>query len=119
MSGLCTSGYLACPLCATDLDAYRATDLRKEVYLGGPLYLPMSHPFHDDPVLGVETRPIPHCRTPMDWWNTRQDIENEVVDKNATGMNRLSIWYELPYWKVCIRKNHFFMIYLICVALEN
>ena len=101
MSGLCTSGYLACPLCGTDLDVARALDLKKEVYLGGPLYLPMSHPFRDDSLLGVENRPTPRCRTPMDWWNTWQDIQNGVVDQADTGMNRLAIWYELPYWKVC------------------
>ena len=106
VSGLCTSGYLACPLCATDLDAARAEDLRKEVYINGPKYLPMSHPFRNDSILGVETRPTPRCRTPMDWWNTWQDIQNGVVVQEATGMNRLAIWYELPYWKVYIHKNH-------------
>ena len=59
VSGLVTSGYFACPACGSDLCAERAHELGKEVYMDFEQHLPMSHPFRNDPILGVEERPPP------------------------------------------------------------
>ena len=68
--------------------------------------LPLSHPMRADPILaartGVELRERPRGRTPMDRWNQWEDIEAGHIRAEDVGMARLSILYELPYWKVIL-----------------
>lgn len=89
LSGLQTSGYLACPICGPGLHARRSRALKKMIYEGHRAHLPDGHDFREG-FLG--RRPPRMCA--KEW----EDMKLRCHEGLPDGMKRFSILFELPYW---------------------
>ena len=83
----------------------RCEEHKKIVFMGHPKYLPMEHWMRGSTLLGLsndelDLREAPLPRTPLDWFQRWDDVENGKIDIDKSGMKRKSIFYSLPYWKV-------------------
>ena len=110
-SGLRVSGHKACPICGPNhLESRRSKHLKKIVYQGYRKYLPPGHA-----LLGVdqnhafnamtELQEKPPTMDPKFWeaqWRRvhlpREDPRH--IQLKTSGMNQLSSFYRLPYFKV-------------------
>ena len=91
-TGLAVSGYHACPICGPNLQARYSKSLKKMVYEGHVRYLPEGHIMRD----GYLGRP------PQERWSPSMQYDAWMLsnEKNRpSGMNRLSILHQLPYWQ--------------------
>ena len=96
---------MACPTCGVELTAEHSYADNKLVYTGHCQHLPLDHEFRRDVTIHglpgfVEDRPPPPALGPRHWMDTWTSIEAGHTDQNGSGMKRLSILYNLPYWKV-------------------
>ncbi|KAL3680218.1 hypothetical protein R1sor_023174 [Riccia sorocarpa] len=91
--GLAVSGTRECPTCGPHLEAQYSTPLRSTYYLGHEKYLPLDHPLRDNC-----TDPIPPYMSMMDYCVLEARIQAGEIPRVASGLNRLSILLELPYW---------------------
>ncbi|KAL3689845.1 hypothetical protein R1sor_016154 [Riccia sorocarpa] len=93
ISGLAVSGTRGCPTCGPHLEAQYSTPLRSTYYLGHEKYLPLDHPLRDNC-----TDPIPPYMSMIDYCVLEARIQAGEIPRVASGLNRLSILLELPYW---------------------
>ncbi|KAL3693690.1 hypothetical protein R1sor_007341 [Riccia sorocarpa] len=101
ISGLAVSGTRGCPTCGPHLEAQYSTPLRSTYYLGHEKYLPLDHPLRDNC-----TDPIPPYMSMMDYCVLESRIQAGEMPRVASGLNRLSILLELPYWDVRLLIQH-------------
>ena len=122
ISGLCCKGYKGCPSCGPETDARSAKtgDLRpdrttrgsKIVFGDTRRYLPRHHPYRRNTRFkgNRETRTAPTIMSGLDviryaaWRQSYLDLggrEGGPSDPvHSTGVKRLSVFFELPYWQV-------------------
>lgn len=108
VSGLAVQGYKACSSCGPDLEdvAIYSYEMNKVVFLGHTKYLPEGHAMRSDPFLysnweGLveDMRPIPSRKSATFWKERWERIQRGEVNRFRSGINRLSIFHELPYWR--------------------
>ncbi len=120
-SGLKTSGYGACHKCGPELHGRRSSHLKKIVFhehrrrLDDDDRLRSNRVFWKRP----ERRPCPMPLTPEELqtkWEHIQSLERSqdiMKAKSKCGLNRWSILWTLPYWKVFINiLFNFYFIYM-------
>lgn len=103
-SGLTVGGLHGCPMCHDDLDSRWERGLGKMIYGRHRRFLPPNHAmrFHSDHWNGRnEEGSVPIWPDGDDWLNRWAEVERGDIMQKQSGMKRLSIWWELPYWKVC------------------
>ena len=114
VSGCVTKGYVGCPCCGEHTTSRRSIALKKNIY-SSHLYrkwLNPTHPLWDDSVkfsgsvdhCPTSSRPtgaltIRHGRLRQTFlYNGGTPKSSDLVSK--FGVNRVSILFQLPYWKV-------------------
>lgn len=101
-SGLKVSGYGACHVCGPGMRGRRAKRLSKIVYHEHRRFLdendPMRRNRRDWP--HVEKRGRPTGCTPEQWRARYDKVERGTSTCKKEGINRWSIFYDLPYWAV-------------------
>ncbi|KAL3683171.1 hypothetical protein R1sor_001193 [Riccia sorocarpa] len=93
ISGLAVSGTRGCPTCGDHLQAQYSTSLRSTYYLEHEKYLPFDHPLR----AGC-TDQIPPYMTMIDYCVLEARIQAGEVPRVSSGLNRVSVLLELPYW---------------------
>lgn len=88
--GLQTSGYHACHICGSHLEARHSMSWKKMVHEVHTRYLPSNHSLREG-IIGPKS-PILKASDWLDAWNARNREER------LCGMKRLSIFHDLPYW---------------------
>lgn len=114
VAGCVTKGYNACPVCGPETESRRSRSLRKNVYEHQARRdLSPDHPWRRDTIQfrGQEEHRPPPLRVTgrqiMEWgaerqrWISNGGIEGDDDDPiHDHGVKRVSILYQLPYWKV-------------------
>ncbi|KAL3694147.1 hypothetical protein R1sor_007798 [Riccia sorocarpa] len=95
ISGLAVSGTKGCPACRPHLEAQYSPSLRSTYYLGHEKYLPLDHPLRNGCI-----DPIPPTMTMLDYCVLETRIQEEEIPRASSGVNRMSILIELPYWDI-------------------
>jgi hypothetical protein len=101
-SGLKVSGYNACPTCGPEMHGRYSTLLKKTVYHEHRTRLGEGHPMRRNTVFWsrIETRPCPNGPSPEAQLLLCDLMESGVKTKTDAGINRRSILWTLPYWRV-------------------
>lgn len=96
-------GYHGCPMCHDDIYSLHDIGMGKTIYGRHRRFLPLDHPMRLDTdhwfgVPKMERAPV--WPTSDDWLNRWAEVERGDILIGQSGMKRLAIWNELPYWKV-------------------
>lgn len=90
-------------MCHDDLDSRWSAGLSKMLFGRHRRSLPLGHPMRSDTDhwFGLqEFGSLPDWPTGDDWLNRWAEVERGDIVLRQSGMKRLAIWNELPYWKV-------------------
>lgn len=111
-SGLKVSGYGACPRCGPEMHGRYSTHLKKTVYHDHCMRLPDGHTMRRNTTFwsGTEIRPCPNGPSPEAQLMLCDLMEEGVITKAEAGINRRSILWELPYWRVSTTLTSFCIV---------
>jgi hypothetical protein len=102
-SGQTVGGLHGCPMCHDNLDSRWDAGLNKTLYGRHRRSLPLTHPMwadRDHWFGRIEGESEMDWPTGDDWLNRWAEVERGDIIPKLSGLKRLSIWNELPYWKV-------------------
>lgn len=102
-SGLTTSGLHGCPMCHDDIHSLYNRGLSRCIYGRHRRFLPVGDPMRQDTDHWFQTTEDGEAPAwpDGDAWLTRwEEVQNGIVPRDKSGMRRLAIWWQLPYWKV-------------------
>jgi hypothetical protein len=128
LSGQQVSGYKGCPLCGPKTCAEHAPLLSKMLFLGSRRYLDIDHrfrraqtAFNNHPEFDIVPE-RPSGEEVLTWGTERNTFivacgqENSIDDPvKRHGVKRRSIWFDLPYWKVCVCNIRHWLISIVIV----
>ena len=102
-SGLTTTGLYGCPMCHDDVYSKYIKDLKKTIFGRHRRFLPRNHLMRNDQdhwYGAIERDGPPIWPNGDDWLNRWEEVEGGMIHQKQSGMRRLAIWYELPYFQV-------------------
>ena len=121
LSGWSTKGKLACPCCNKNTSSTRLVHGKKECYMGHRRFLPHNHRWRrltDEFDGHTELRPTPEILSGQELYSQARDLKGICLSKyrpvktrisheqRGDNWNKLSIFFELPYWKsIYLRHN--------------
>ena len=88
--GMFVSGNHACPLYGLVLGWWRSNHLDKIVYKEHGHFLPEAHKMRGSSICKLDMQPLKASNCKSKWDETKPYV--------SIGMERLSIFHELPYW---------------------
>ncbi|KAL3698522.1 hypothetical protein R1sor_012598 [Riccia sorocarpa] len=116
VSGLQVSGTRGCPTCGMNLESKYNKHLKTTIYMGHKRYLSQTSHMRGDC-----TTPKPPVTHFTDWYVLEYEIQQGVQQRAQSGLNRIPLLTELPYYDVTSPRISFVICLVMwtnCITVE-